>query len=153
MNIRTRILGDIKEALRNKEELRLSVLRMVESALHNREIEKRSVGTTSELSDEEVFAVLRTEMKKRKDAAAGFEKGGRSDSAEKERREGEIIRAYLPAELSGEEVGRVVREAIEVTGASSAKDLGKVMGEVMKRLKGQAAGDRVSVAVKRALGM
>lgn len=153
-DIREWITRDLKEALRNQEELRLSVLRMVSAALHNREIEKRSHGGVPlELSEEEITAVLRSEIKKRKDAAEGFAKGGRTDSAEKERKEEEIIRAYLPAECSDEEVEKTTREAIAAAGASSEKDFGKVMSGAMKRLKGKASGDRVSAAVKKALGM
>lgn len=152
-DIRERITRDIKEALRNQEELRLSVLRMVSAALHNREIEKRSHGATPELLEEEITAVLRSEIKKRKDAAEGFAKGRRTDSAEKERKEEEIIRAYLPAECSDEEVEKTAREAVTEAGASSEKDFGKAMSEAMKRLKGKASGDRVSAAVKKALGM
>ena len=150
-SIRERITQGMKEALRNKEELRLSVLRMTSSALHNREIEKRSKGAFPELSEEEVAAVLRGEIKKRRDASEGFIKGGRMNSAEKEQEEAGIIQSYLPPECSDAEVERAVHAAIGVTGASSGKDFGKVMGEAMKQLKGQASGDRVSMAVKKFL--
>lgn len=151
MNIRIKIEQDLKDALRAGEQLRLSVLRMLFASIHNREIEKRTKAGSPGLDDEEILGVLRQELKKRKDAAEGFEKGGRSDSAAKEREEARIIQTYLPQEISEEELERIVREVISGFGAVTGKDFGKVMGEVMKRAKGLAAGDRASALVKKLL--
>lgn len=148
-SLKEKIEGDLKEALRAKDELRLSTLRMISAAIHNREIEKRTKTGESELTEEEIALVLRTEIKKRKDAAEGFEKGSRADRAEKERQEGEIIQKYLPAELSDEEIEKIVREVVSGLGEVTQKDFGRVMGEVMKKTRGQASGERVSGAVKR----
>lgn len=152
MSLLNKIENDLKDALRAKEVLRLSVLRMVSAAIHNREIEKRSKTGSPELTDEEVIVVLRAEVKKRKDAAEGFEKGGRNDSAQKEKEEAQIIESYLPAGLPDEEIENIVKEVISGLGEVSMKDFGRVMGEVMKEIKGRASGDRVSAAVKKALG-
>ena len=150
-SLKEKIEGDLKEALRAKDELRLSTLRMVSAAIHNREIEKRTKTGESELTEEETALVLRAETKKRKDAAEGFEKGGRADRAEKERQEGEIIQKYLPAELSDEDVEKIVREVVAGLGEVTQKDFGRVMGEVMKKTRGQASGDRVSGALKKVI--
>lgn len=150
--MKERIQNDIKEAMRSKDELRLSVLRMLSSAIHNRELEKRAkTGKQEELTEEETVAVIRSEVKKRRDAIAEFEKGGRKDLAEKESTELKILEKYLPQEISDGEIEKIVREVVAELGAVAPKDFGRVMGEVMKRAKGQASGDRMSSAVKRAL--
>lgn len=150
--MRGRIQNDIKEAMRSKNELRLSVLRMLSSSMHNRELEKRArTGKTEELNDEEIVVVLRSEVKKRRDAIVEFEKGGRKDLADKESAELKILEKYLPQEISDEEIEKIVHGVIGQMGDVSQKDFGRVMGEAMKRVKGQASGDRVSGAVKRLL--
>lgn len=160
-SMKEKIERDLKEALRAGEELRLSTLRMVSAAIHNREIEKRTrlaqasaeraKTGSAELTDEEITAVFRAEIKKRKDAALGFDKGGRAERAEKERKEEEVIQGYLPAELSDEDIEKIVREVVSGFGEVKDTDFGRVMGEVMKKTRGQASGDRVSGAVKKAL--
>lgn len=161
VSFKQKIGSDLKGALKNKEELRLSVLRMLTAVIGNRSIEKRTklskkgnvrdLGKESELTDDEIMDTIRSEVKKRKEAAEGFEKGGRTDSAEKERKELEILREYLPAEMSDEELKKIVEEEIKSTGASSVKDFGKVMGFVMGKVKNQASGDRVNMMVKQKL--
>lgn len=151
MTIQEKIGHDLKDALRNKEELRLSVLRMISTALHNKEIEKRGKTGSAEISEEDAVAVLRTEVKKRKDSVEGFERGGRAELAEKERREIKIIEPYLPKELSDGDLEKIVREAVGAAGNATEKDFGRVMGEAMKRARGQASGDRVSRLVKKHL--
>lgn len=163
MSLKQKIEADLKEAMKNKEELRLSVLRMLASALRNRQLEKRTklakdgtdsakLEARSELEDDEAMEVVRSESKKRKDAAEGFERGGRAELAEKERQELLILQAYLPQELSDAELHKLVSEAIFETSASAMKDFGKVMGYVMGHAKNQVSGDRVSAAVKKVLG-
>ena len=137
--------------MKAKEELRLSVLRMISAALHNKEIEKRGRGMSAELGEEEIIAVLRSEAKKRREAEEGFEKGLRPELARKEREEMKIIESYLPAEPPDEELKKYAEEAIRETGAVSAKDFGKVMGAVTKKVRGQASGARVSEIVKQFL--
>lgn len=151
MNFQEKIKEDLKTAMREKDELRMSVLRMAVSAIKNKEIEKRGKGGENVLTDEEVMAVFRFEAKKRRDAIAEFNKGGRADLAEKEAKEMAILDAYLPKEISDEDILRCVKEAMDQLGSPTMKDFGKVMGEAMKRIKGQASGDRVSAAVKKML--
>lgn len=154
MNLKEKIAGDMKDAMKSRDELKLSVLRMLQSAIHNKEIEKKGkMGEDlGELAEEELVAVFRSEIKKRRDAAEGFEKGGRHESAEKERRESEILQSYLPQELPDEELEKIAMEVVAGLGTVTMKEFGKVMGEVMKRVKRQASGDRVSGAVKKVLG-
>ena len=161
MNIKQTIEGERKEAMRNKEELRLSVLRMLLAAIKNREIEKRTklsknpetknLEKESELNDEEAFGALRSETKKRRDAIVEFEKGGRADLVEKESAELKILEAYLPKEMGDEELEKLVDDTVAGLGSVTIKDFGRVMGEMMKKVKGQASGDRVSAAVKKML--
>ncbi|MFY9461609.1 MAG: GatB/YqeY domain-containing protein [Candidatus Sungiibacteriota bacterium] len=151
MTLKEKIEHDLKEAMKNREELRLSVLRMLSAALHNKEIEKRGRGVSPELTEEETVAVLRTEVKKRKDSVEGFEKGARLELAEKERNEIKIIEPYLPRELSDADLEKIVSEVIAAAGEVAEKDFGRVMGEAMKRAKGHASGERVSAILKKFL--
>ena len=146
-----KIQNDIKDAMRAKDELRLSVLRMLSAAIHNREIEKKAKSGEPALSDEGIVAVIRSEVKKRRDAVDGFTKGGRMDMAEKERAESKILESYLPQELSDEEIEKIVKEVVVSMGEVTAKDFGKVMGMVIKKIGGQAGGNRVSAMVKKLL--
>ncbi len=148
--MREKIQKDLQDAMRAKDELRLSVLRMVNAAIQNKTIEQRAKNG-GELTDEEVVGVIRSEVKKRKDAITEFRKGNREELAQKEEKEAEILQAYLPAELSDENVEKVVGEVVAGVGEVTQKDFGRVMGEVMKRIGGQASGDRVSSAVKKLL--
>ena len=152
MNLRKTIAEDITRSLRAKDERRLVTLRMLSSAIHNREIDKRGKGEVGEITEEDILGVLRSEAKKRRDAIAEFEKGGRPDLVEKEKQELVILEAYLPAQLDDAAIAATVRSVVAEFGGASTKDFGRVMGEVMKRLKGQASGDRVSSAVREILG-
>jgi len=136
---------DLVEALKSKQEVRAATLRLLNSVIHNKEIDLRAKndGKESFLDDEGVFAVLKTEAKKRKEAIDLYEKGGRADLADKEKEELEIIEAYLPAEMSDEELEKLVGEALAEIGPVSPSDFGKAMGVVMKKVGGQASGDRV----------
>ena len=142
---------DMKEAMKTGDAFRLSVIRMLSTALQNKVIEKRGRGDQGELTDEEAIAVLRTEAKKRSYAASEFEKGGRPELAEKETREIAVVEAYLPAEAPDEEIENAVRDAVSRISAGP-KDFGRVMGEAMRTLKGRVSGDRVSTVVRRVLG-
>lgn len=127
----------------------LGVLRMVSAALHNKEIEKKGKGLEPALSDDEVIEVLSREAKKRKEAIEAYIKGNRDDLAQKETKELEIIKKYLPEQLGEEEIEKIVKAAIEKTGAKEVKDFGKVMAEAMKELKGKADASVVSEIVKK----
>lgn len=153
MTLHQTILADTKTAMKERNELTLSVLRMLASTIHNREIEKRAKGgPTSELGDEELVSAIRAELKKRTDAVAAYDSAGRTETAAKERAEAEILQHYLPAELSDTELEAILREGIQTLGVASEKDSGKLTGWVMQRVGGRASGDRVRAHASRLLG-
>ena len=150
MTLQEKIDSDLKEAMRAKEAERLSVLRMVKSAIMNAAIEKDGAG--GKLADSDAIVVLRKQVKQRQDSVAGFEKGGRPELAEKERREIRILSEYLPQPLTAEEVASIVQSAIAETGASSKAQMGQVMKIVNEKAAGRADGRTLSEAVQKALG-
>ncbi len=134
-------------AMKGKDELRLSVLRMIKTALKLKQVE-----TGKSLEDAEAHAVLRTLVKQRHESAEQFRKGGRLDLAEKEEAELKVVESYLPAAASDEEIAAAVSAALQETGATTAKELGKVMKAAMARLAGKNAdGKRVSEMVRARL--
>ena len=143
------ISEDLKQSMKTGDTLRTSTLRMLLAAVQNKEISliKKDTG----LSEEEFLQVIRSEVKKRKEAAVEFEKGGRAESAEKEKKEAEILEAYLPAEMTDEEIDTLVQKIATEQGAISAKEFGAVMKAVMTQTSGRAEGNRVAEAVKRVL--
>lgn len=145
-NIPQRLDTELKEALKARDELKLSVVRMIKASLKNRSIEK-----TAPLTDDEVIAVLSTMAKQRRESIEQFAKAGRMELVEKEKRELEILHSYLPAQLSPEEIDGIIRAAIAETGASSAGDMGKVMKIVSPKTKGLADGKAVNQRVKELL--
>jgi uncharacterized protein len=148
MTLQEKIQSHIAEAMRNKDPLRLSVLRMMKSAVKNKEIEKMKP-----LEEGECIAVLNTLVKQRKDSVEQFRNGGREELAQKEEAEIKIIEEYLPAAASDDEILAAVAEAIQETGAASMKDMGKVMKATMGHLAGKTVdGSRVSQLVKEKLG-
>lgn len=154
MNLKEKIHKDLNEALKAKEELRASVLRMLSSVILNKEKEKRYKLKKEEdvfLTDEEILEVASSEAKKRKEAADLYEKGGRVDLAEKEKKELEILKGYLPEQLPEEELRKLVKEAVEKVGAKDLKDTGRIMGVLMPQIKGRADGNMVSKIVKELL--
>ena len=149
--MKERIQSDIKEALKAGEEIKVGTLRMVLAFLINKEKDLPAGRQGRELSDEEAMDVLQTEAKKRREAIEAFEKGGRPELAEKEKKELEILKEYLPEQLSEEEIEKFVTQAIEKTGAASMQDIGKVMGALMPHIKGKADGNLVNRIVKEKL--
>ncbi|MBM4160540.1 MAG: GatB/YqeY domain-containing protein [Ignavibacteria bacterium] len=149
MTLNERISNDLKEALRSGDRTRLETLRMLRAGI----IDLTKRGTDKEISADDELSVLTTAIKKRKEAIELYEKGGRDDLAARERREVEIITAYLPKQLSREEAEQVVQKIIMETGATSAKDFGKVMPLAMKELKGKVEGKLVQELVKAKLGV
>jgi uncharacterized protein YqeY len=138
---------DMKAAMKQKDKETLSTIRMVRSAIKKVEIDKRG-----ELSDDQALEVLVREIKQRKDSLQEYEKAGREDLASKEKREIEILSAYLPAQLTEEELLEIVKKAIADTGATSKKEMGKVMGVVVPLTKGRADGKKVNQLVQQLLG-
>ena len=141
-----KVRADMTEAMKAQEKERLSTLRMLQSALKNEQI---NVG--HELSDEEAMIVIRKAMKQRQDSIEQYTNAGRIEMAEKERSEMELLKTYLPAELTPEELESGIREIIASTGAQSKKDLGKVMKEATARFKGRVDGKKVQEVVARLL--
>ncbi|MER3427789.1 MAG: glutamyl-tRNA amidotransferase [Pyrinomonas sp.] len=147
MSLKARILSDLTAAMKNQDALRTSTLRMVKAALTNREIEKGG-----ELTDEEIVKTLRSLIKQRQDAAEQYDRGNRPELAIKERAEIQIIESYLPQAATPEEIERAIAEAIAETGASSMRDMGKVMKAAQARLAGRNIDGRtVSEMVKAKL--
>jgi len=136
---------DFKNALREQNALKLSVLRMLKSALKNEAIAKKQ----AELIDEEVIAVLRRELKKRQDSILAFSSAGRNDLADQEKAEAELIGVYLPALMAEEDIAKIVEEII----ASGVTGFGLVMKEVMSKTNGQADGQLVQKLVKAKLAL
>lgn len=162
--LKDKIQEDLKTALKEGKKAETSVLRLLLAAINNRETEKRTkiwkskpelkteeLEKESQLTDEEITEVISSESKKRREAVGLYEKGGRPELAEKEKEELEILKSYLPEQLSEEEIKKLVKEAIEKTGAKDQKDMGKVMAELMPGVKGKADGSLVSKIVKESL--
>ena len=147
MGLRELIPEDLKNALRNKNTFELSVLRMLQAALINKEIDKRKEA----LTNEDVISVIGTEIKKRRDAAREFEKVNRPDAADQEKAEIEILMKYMPQQMSEDEIRDAVKKAVEDTQAESMQDIGKVMKVLMPQVKGKADGSIVNKIVKEEL--
>ena len=148
MSLKQTLKDDARHALKQGEQLMLDTLRMALASLRNREIEKRGKGSEETLTEDEVMAVLRSEAKKRRDAAEAYRKAKREELAAKEDTELAILERYLPQELSDEEIEKLLQPLVA---GASIKDFGRVMGTAMKATGGRALGDRVSAAVKRML--
>lgn len=146
MDLKERLNEAMKEAMRAKDSLRLNAIRLVRTAIKNREIDARH-----DLDDQEVIGVLSSLVKQRRESAEVYRANARPDMAEKEEAELAVIQEFLPAQLSPAEVDAVIEEAVAETGASSMKDMGKVMKIVSARTTGRADGREVSERVKARL--
>jgi uncharacterized protein YqeY len=146
MNLSERLNEDMKQAMKSKDKFKLSTIRMVRSTIKNLEIDLKRT-----LDDNEVLDILSREIKQRKDALQEFQKADREDLAEHAKAEIEIIGQYLPAQLSEEEIKVIVQQTIQETGASSKADMGKVMGELMPKVKGRSDGKLVNQVVQQFL--
>lgn len=141
-----KIQEDLKKAQLARDEVKVSTLRLLLSEIKNAEIAQGR-----QLSDENLIAVVSREAKKRKEAAEGFRKGEREQSAQKEEAELKILESYLPAQLSTEELTKLVQDSITEVGAQNLQDMGKVMGAVMGKVAGRADGGAVSRIAKEKL--
>lgn len=146
MALKERLTDDMKSALRNRETVRLGLVRMIRAQIKNREIAKGG-----ELVDEETVEVVSSLIKSRREALEFAVKGDRQDLVAQAEEELEILASYLPEQMSEEEIRSVVREAIERSGAAGPGDLGRVMGAVMPRVKGRADGRLVNTIVRECL--
>jgi uncharacterized protein YqeY len=145
-SLKDRLGQEMRAAMKAREKVRLSALRMLTAAVKNREVE---VGHA--LSDAELVEVAGREVKRRKEAVEAFENAGRTDRAQIEREEQEVLEAYLPAGLSQAEVDALIDEAMASTGAAAPGDMGKVMGYVMGKAKGRVDGKAVQTKVQERL--
>ena len=137
---------DLKQAQLARDEIKVSTLRLLLSEIKNAEIAKGG-----QLADSDVVTIVQREIKKRKEAAIGFRSGQREEQAQKEEVEALVLQGYLPAQLSNEELTKIIEESINEVGAKSISDMGRVIGVVMGKVKGQAEGGVVSALVKEKL--
>ncbi len=146
MSLLKKLQEEMKSAMKSGDKERLATIRMLIS-----EIKKVQIDSKKELSDDEIIKILQKYAKQRKDSIEQYKKAGREDLAEKEERELKIVQEFLPKPLSEEEIEKIVEEVIQETGASSMKDMGKVMKVVMEKAQGRAEGSVVSKIVKAKL--
>ncbi len=147
MTLKERITEDMKTAMRSGEKERLGVIRMLQAAIKQREVDERIT-----LDDAQVLAVLEKMLKQRRESIAQYESGGRADLAAKEAAEIAVLQAYMPAQLSEAELDALIAAAIAQTGAASIKDMGKVMGVVKSQAAGRADMGAVGARIKARLG-
>ena len=146
MSKRDDISRDTKEAMRDRDRPRVEALRMLSAAVKNGEIEKGEP-----LTEDEEITILRRQLKQREESAGAFRKAGREEQARNEEAEADIVRRYLPAPLSDEELERIVEEAIRESGAASMRDMGAVMGRASEISGGRADGKRLSALARERL--
>ena len=147
MSLKTRILDDVKTAMRNRDRERLAVLRLVTAAIKQREVDERI-----ELDDDDVLRVLDKMNKQRRESLEQYTNAGRDDLAAQERFELELIKTYLPEQLGEAEIAALIDAAVAATGAESIRDMGAVMGSLRSQVQGRADMKQVSAAVRSRLG-
>jgi hypothetical protein len=146
MSLEERLVEEMKQAMKSNDKLRLSTIRMIRSGLKNKEIELRK-----KLEDEDILKVIQVLVRKGEESVEQFQTGGRMDLVEKEKREIEILKSFLPQPLSHEEILKVIDQSIQETQASSPKDIGKVMKSVIPKIGGKADGKLINQLVKERL--
>ncbi|MFD1411849.1 GatB/YqeY domain-containing protein [Lapidilactobacillus gannanensis] len=146
MDFNAKIMEDLKAAMKAKDKTRLAVIRSIKSALMNAKIKKNEA-----LTPDDELAVVASELKQRQDSLVEFENAGRQDLADQLKAEIAIVKEYLPAALSDEDLAKIVDDTISEVGASSMKDMGNVMKALMPKVKGRADGAKVNQLVKAAL--
>jgi len=146
MSLEERLVEEMKQAMKSSEKLKLSAIRMIRSALKNKEIELRK-----KLEDEEIVKVIQAMVRKGEESVEQFQTGGRMDLVEKERSEIDVMKSFLPQPISQEEILKIIDQSIQETQASSLKDLGKVMKSVMPKIGGKADGKLINQLVKERL--
>ncbi|MCQ9207539.1 MAG: GatB/YqeY domain-containing protein [Omnitrophica bacterium] len=147
MALEVQIETEIKKAMKARDAIKVSTLRMLKAEMNNLKIDENK----KELSDIEVIKIVRRQIKQHKDSIEQFEKGKRQDLVEKEKKELAILKNYMPEQCSPEELKKIVEEAVRETGASSKKDMGRVMKAVMEKVKGRSDGKTVSQIVSSIL--
>lgn len=150
--IRNRLMRELKEAMKAKDQTRLSTLRLINAAIKDRDIAARSDDNIEGVGEAEIREILAKMIKQRRDSAEAYDEAGRIELAEQERAEIEIIQDFLPKPLSDQDVEKAIREAIDETGASSIRDMGRIMGVLKSRYAGQIDFGKAGQRVKAALG-
>lgn len=150
MSLKEQIGEDIKTAMKAKDKIRLQTVRSIKKAILEKEVELRPKGQDS-LTPEQEIELLSQQAKQRRDSIEQYQNAGRDDLADKESQELSIIETYLPKQASDEEIETIIDDIIAASGASTLKDLGKVMGPAMKQLKGKADGKKIQALVKSKL--
>lgn len=150
--MRDRINSNLKDAMRAKDAPRLSTLRLINAAIKDRDIAARGDGDDSGVSDDDILAILAKMIKQRQDSATAYEQAGRLELAEKERDEIAVIEEFLPRQLSAAEIDTAVKKAVAEVGASSIRDMGRVMGALKSKYAGQMDFGKAGGAVKGLLG-
>lgn len=146
MSLDERLVEEMKQAMKSNDKVRLSTIRMIRSALKNKEIELRK-----KLEDEDIVKVIQVMVRKGEESVEQFQAGGRMDLVEKEKSEIEILKSFLPQPLSQEEILKIIDQSIQETQASSPKDIGKVMKSVIPKIGGKADGKLINQLVKERL--
>lgn len=152
MSLQNRITTEMKDAMRNKDTARLSAIRLINAAIKDKEIASRGGDDTPAVSDDDILGILGKMVKQRQESARAYEEGGRLELAEKEREEITVIEDFLPTQLNEDESAAAVDAAIAETGATSIRDMGKVMGALKSKYTGQMDFGKVGPMVKDRLG-
>jgi gatB/yqey family protein len=142
MNLKEQLTNDLKESMKNKEQVKKSVVTLIRAAIKQKEVDERV-----ELNNEAVLDIISKQMKQRNDALEEFKKAGRDDLISQTEEEIQVLLSYLPKQLTDDELRVLIKEAIDKTGASSSKDMGKIMGILMPKTKGKADGKRINTLV------
>jgi len=148
MALKQHIQTELSEAMKAKDEIKVSVLRMLKASIMKFEVE----GERKEATDDDIMKLIQREIKSRRDSVEQFKNGNRFEMAKAEEKEIEVLMAYMPAQLSEEEISKIVKEVIEEVGAKQKSDMGRVMGALMPKVQGQADGTLVSKIVNSLLG-
>lgn len=146
MTLNEKLMTDLKDAMKNKDSIKKSVITMIRAAIKQKEVDERV-----ELTDDDILDIISKQQKQRKDALTEFEKAEREDLIEQTKQEIELLAFYLPKQLTDDELEKIVSEAIQATNAQSMKDMGKIMGKVNEVAKGRADGKRINEMVKKLL--
>ncbi|RAX58147.1 glutamyl-tRNA amidotransferase [Helicobacter monodelphidis] len=146
MSVKTQVLNDIKEAMKNKDDFKRDTLRVLNAAFKQIEVDERI-----ELSDERIYQIIASEIKKRKDAIGLYQQGNREDLAQKEQKEVDILAGYLPTQLSDEELVGILQEMIQTLGITDIKEQGKLMKEAKARMGASVDGKRLNEFVRKLL--
>ena len=150
-SMREQFTASLKSAMKSQDKIAMSTLRLIMAALKDRDVAARSKGNYDGINEDEILAMLQSMIKQRQDSIALYEQGGRCELAEQERNEGEIIQQFLPQQLEGDELSKVIDDVLTEIDAHSIKDMGKAMGALKSRYAGQIDFGKASQLVKQRL--